>query len=514
MQIVSTMSPRTLRQAVCTFAALVCQFRRPLRPKQVTTPVTALQMSGSTQPQSTGTGGHEAQTECDLLTGTRIRQELFGVLSRNPPESVGNMGQNLVDWQTAERSAHLPVLGKLLKSLVRNGSLTVIDSVGRRSTFGDRRSGTSMTVRLHHSSLPLRIAIKPSLAFGEAYMNGSLTIEGGGGLRELLSLLTANMGILKDRPLLGARAWLGSKLRSWLRSNDPERSRANVTHHYDLSAMLYDLFLDKDHQYSCAYFVGDNTDLEKAQAAKKRHIAAKLLLSRGQHVLEIGSGWGGLAVELARDYGVEVTGITLSDKQLEYARATADGAGLKDRVRFELKDYRSIEGRFDRIVSVGMFEHVGAKYFGDFFATLKAALEPNGVALVSAIGRMAPPTTPDGWVDKYIFPGGYIPSLSEAIAALEPTGLWLTDIEILRIHYAETLQAWFDRFTANRVQAAALYGERFCRMWEFYLAACEMLFRNGPLMVFHMQLARKRDAAPLTRDYITDFDRSMAQDRF
>lgn len=287
------------------------------------------------------------------------------------------------------------------------------------------------------------------------------------------------------------------------------RSRANVVHHYDLSPVLYDFFLDADRQYSCAYFGSNDADLEEAQAAKKRHIAAKLLLSPGQHVLELGSGWGGLAIELARDHDVDVTGITLSDRQLEYSRARAEKVGLADRVHFQLRDYRSIENRFDRVVSVGMFEHVGARNFDDFFAALRDSLNADGVALLSAIGRMAPPTTPDAWIDKYIFPGGYIPSLSETLAAVERTGLWLTDIEILRVHYGDTLKQWFERFEAKRLEAAELYGERFCRMWEFYLAASEMLFRNGPLMVFHMQLARERDAAPLTRDYITDFDRGQ-----
>ena len=403
-------------------------------------------------------------------------------------------------------SAHLPVLGRVLGALVRGGSLSVIDSAGRRSTFGDEQGGTHVAVRLHRASLPLRIALNPSLALGEAYMDGTLTIEAGD-LRGLLALITANIAALDQRPFRFARAWLAGGLRKFARRNDPGRSRANVVHHYDLSAALYDLFLDADHQYSCAYFANSRSSLEAAQAAKKRHIAAKLLLSPGQHVLDIGSGWGGLAIELARNYGVDVTGITLSDEQLRYARLRAEEAGLSDRVRFELMDYRSIDGRFDRIVSVGMFEHVGARNFGDFFAKLSDLLEPDGIALLSAIGRMGPPSTPDAWIDKYIFPGGYIPSLSETVAAIEPTSLWLTDVEILRVHYAETLKQWFDRFEEHRAEAASLYDERFCRMWEFYLAACEMLFRNGPLMVFHIQLARSRDAVPLTRDYVTDFDR-------
>lgn len=337
-------------------------------------------------------------------------------------------------------------------------------------------------------------------------MDGTLTIEAGD-VRQLLALVTGNFTAFEQRPLHGVGSWLSRRLRTFLRSNGPLRSRRNVAHHYDLSGTLYDLFLDADQQYSCAYFVDEAATLEQAQAAKKRHIAAKLLLAPGQRVLDIGCGWGGLAIELARDYGVDVTGITLSDKQLQSARRRAERAGLGDRVRFELMDYRSIEGCFDRIVSVGMFEHVGARNYGAFFSKVRDSLAPDGIALLSAIGRMAPPTVPDPWISKYIFPGGYIPSLSETLAAIEPSHLWVTDIEILRVHYAETLKRWFDRFERHRAEAAALYDERFCRMWEFYLAACEMLFRNGPLMVFHMQLARRRDAVPLTRDYISVFDR-------
>jgi cyclopropane-fatty-acyl-phospholipid synthase len=412
----------------------------------------------------------------------------------------------LGDARRTKRTASLPLLGGLLRSLVSGGCLTIIDSAGRRSVFGNARAGPSVTVRLHEASLPARIALSPSRAFGEAYMDGTLTIEAGD-VRQLLFLVTGNFPAIEERPLHAAGSWLSRHLRTFLRSNGPLRSRRNVAHHYDLSGTLYDLFLDADQQYSCAYFVDQAATLEQAQAAKKRHIAAKLLLAPGQRVLDIGCGWGGLAIELARDYGVDVTGITLSDKQLQSARRRAERAGLGDRVRFELMDYRSIEGCFDRIVSVGMFEHVGARNYGAFFSKVRDSLAPDGIALLSAIGRMAPPAVPDPWISKYIFPGGYIPSLSETLAAIEPSHLWVTDIEILRVHYAETLKRWFDRFEDHRAEAAALYDERFCRMWEFYLAACEMLFRNGPLMVFHMQLARRRDAVPLTRDYISVFDR-------
>ena len=402
--------------------------------------------------------------------------------------------------------ARLPLLGRMLALLIRDGELTVVDSRGRRSVFGNPGGRPSVTVQLHNAGLPLRLALNPYLAFGEAYVDGTLTIESGD-LRQLLDLVTANMEALDEHWLGRARTWLASGMRAFTKSNDPRRSRRNVAHHYDLSGKLYDFFLDADHQYSCAYFSNGTTSLEGAQAAKKRHIAAKLLLKPGQRVLDIGCGWGGLALDLARDHGVEVTGITLSDKQLEAARERAAQAGLADRVHFELKDYRSVDGRFDRIVSVGMFEHVGPRNYREFFAKLGDLLAPKGVALLSSIGRMDPPTVPNAWIDKYIFPGGYIPSLSEAFAAVEPTRLWVTDVEILRVHYADTLKQWYDRFEARRAEAAALYDERFCRIWEFYLAACEMLFRNGPLMVFHMQLAATRDAVPLTRDYVTDFER-------
>jgi cyclopropane-fatty-acyl-phospholipid synthase len=411
----------------------------------------------------------------------------------------------LGDGARAGQSARLPLLGSFLSSLVAGGCLVVFDSAGRRSVFGDARSGPTVTVRLHEASLPLRIALSPSRAFGEAYMDGTLTIESGD-LRRLLSLVTGNFPAFEGRPFHQIVSWLSMHVRSLSRSNGPRRSRRNVAHHYDLSGTLYDLFLDGDHQYSCAYFVDEAATLEQAQAAKKRHIAAKLLLSPGQRVLDIGCGWGGLAIDLARDYGVDVIGITLSEKQLHSARLRAEQAGLGGRVRFELKDYRSVASSFDRVVSVGMFEHVGVQNYGEFFDKVRDVLAPDGVALLSAIGRMAPPTVPDAWISRYIFPGGYIPSLSETLAAIEPSHLWVTDIEILRVHYAETLKQWFDRFEDHRIEAAALYDERFCRMWEFYLAACEMLFRNGPLMVFHMQLAHRRDAVPLTRDYITDFD--------
>jgi cyclopropane-fatty-acyl-phospholipid synthase len=280
-----------------------------------------------------------------------------------------------------------------------------------------------------------------------------------------------------------------------------------VAHHYDLSGTLYDLFLDADRQYSCAYFTAPDQSIEQAQANKKRHIAAKLLLREGQKVLDIGSGCGGLALYLAKECGVSVTGLTLSTEQLKVARNRAEEAGLADRVHFELLDYREARGSYDRIVSVGMFEHVGVYHYPAFFQKVKELLSEDGVALLHSIGRQDGPGSTNPWIRKYIFPGGYSPAMSEVIPAIERTGLWITDIEILRLHYAETLRAWRTRFNANRERIRALYDERFCRMWEFYLAGSEIAFRHQGHLVFQMQMAKNIDTVPLTRDYITDWER-------
>ena len=400
----------------------------------------------------------------------------------------------------AEASASsFPSIWGMLHKMCRVGHLAVIDKSGRTRDFGDNRTGPSVTVRLHDRMLPLRLAMSPSLALGEAYMDGTLTIERGS-LADLLHLVTQSLATLDTHPVERVRAWLG---RSFRQRNHSRRARANVAHHYDLSEALYDLFLDNDRQYSCAYFAHGGETLEAAQEAKKRHLAAKLLLRPGHRVLDIGSGWGGLAVGLAQTEDVAVTGITLSAEQLKLARGRAVAAGLSHRVQFELRDFREEKSRYDRIVSVGMFEHVGPSDYSTFFETMARALKPDGVALVHSIGRIGPPGTSDPWLTKYIFPGGYVPSLSEVLAAVERAGLWVTDIEVLRLHYAETLRHWHDRFQQRREDAKAIYDERFCRMWEFYLVACEMLFRNGPLMVFQIQLAHRRDAVPLTRDYMS-----------
>ncbi|WP_375269291.1 class I SAM-dependent methyltransferase [Phenylobacterium sp.] len=404
-----------------------------------------------------------------------------------------------------ERAAY-ELLVKLLRRAVRLGSLALIDPWGERHVVGTG-DAPFVTVRLTEPGEAARLLASPSLRAGEAYMDGSLVIEEGS-LRDFLLIGVAAAGELANE----ARAVkeIAAPLTKLRRHNPIARARANVAHHYDLSEEFYRLFLDDDLQYSCAYFQSGDESLEAAQAKKKRHIAAKLRLQPGAKVLDVGSGWGGMALELARSCGARVDGLTLSQEQLAVAQARAGAEGLQDRVRFHLRDYREEAGVYDRIVSVGMFEHVGVPHYGEFFDMVRERLAPDGVALIHAIGRKDPPSDSDPWIDKYIFPGGYCPSLSEVFAAIEKSGLWVTDMEVLRLHYAETLSRWYERFQAGRDTAARLYDERFCRMWEFYLAACEAGFRVGSLMVFQIQLARDVAALPLTRDYMVDNERRLA----
>jgi cyclopropane-fatty-acyl-phospholipid synthase len=393
-----------------------------------------------------------------------------------------------------------------LNKIVAEGELTLIDANGRRHVHGGG-NGPSCTVRLHDKSLHRKLVTNPWLYLGEAYMDGTLTIEEGT-LDDCLGIVCRNASTAGNLPLYRMMKWLGYRTR-WLQQNNPiGRARDNVAHHYDLTDTLYDLFLDSDRQYSCAYFMTPGDSLETAQENKKRHLAAKLLLKPGQKVLDIGSGWGGLAMYLAKTADVEVTGVTLSVEQHRYAEARAAEAGLSDRVRFKLEDYRLQTDRYDRIVSVGMFEHVGAKHYREFFAKTRDLLTDDGVAVLHSIGRMDPPGTTSAWIRKYIFPGGYTPAMSETLAALELEDLYVTDIEVLRLHYAETLRHWYSRFQANRDKVEAIYDERFCRMWEFYLKACEMSFRYWDQMVFQIQFGRHQDAVPLVRDYITDWERA------
>ena len=399
------------------------------------------------------------------------------------------------------------MLGALLTQVISQGTLRVIWPNGRLRTFG---AGTPRaTIRLHGYWTPTALALYPELICGEAYMDGRLTMEEGD-IADVLHIVLASTATLQPPALVRAARLIRRWLRPFRQFNPISRARRNVAHHYDLSGELYDLFLDGDRQYSCAYFRSPNVGLEMAQAAKKRHIAAKLKLERpGLKVLDIGSGWGGLALELARVAGAEVLGITLSTEQLALARSRAKTAGMAEHCRFELQDYRSVSGPFDRIVSVGMFEHVGVNHYDAFFAKVKELLTDDGVALLHTIGRCDGPGATNPWITKYIFPGGYAPALSEIMAATERSGLIATDVEILRLHYADTLKAWRARFRKNWSKAAALYDERFCRMWEFYLAASEMTFRHDFQVVFQIQLAKRLDVLPLTRDYMLESERTM-----
>ena len=399
------------------------------------------------------------------------------------------------------------MLGVVLSSLVEHGSLTVVWPSGKTSVYG--AGAPRATIKIHGQWTPWAIGLRPELVFGEAYMDGRMTVEEGT-IADVLEILVSNMGMRRLPWIMRAGRVFRRAFRWLAQFNPAPRARRNVAHHYDLSGALYDLFLDADRQYSCAYFNEPNMTLEAAQAAKKRHIAAKLKLDRpGLTVLDIGSGWGGLGLELARDWKANVLGVTLSTEQLALSNARAAAAGLGETCRFEFKDYRDVQGPFDRIVSVGMFEHVGVNHFDTFFNKLHDLLAPDGVALLHTIGRVDGPGATNRWITKYIFPGGYVPALSEMMSAIERSGLYVTDVEILRLHYAETLKEWRARFRKNRGKAAALYDERFCRMWEFYLAAAEMTFRYDRQAVFQIQLTRRIETLPMSRDYMLDAERAM-----
>jgi cyclopropane-fatty-acyl-phospholipid synthase len=401
------------------------------------------------------------------------------------------------------------LLGRFLKHFVTSGSLGIIDADDKFHRFGPPASADQpdIIVKLRDKSLYWKLALYPEFHLGEAYMDGTLEVRHGG-VAELLELCGRNLAALRHGRHGALMRGLIRLAQHITQPNSRRRALKNVAHHYDLSRELYDSFLDQDLQYSCAYFTSPSLTLDQAQTAKKKHLAAKLLLERNQRVLDIGCGWGGLAIELARNHDVQVDATTLSKEQLSFARAMADASGMGDRVRFLAKDYRELDGVFDRIVSVGMFEHVGVPYYPMFFAKIAQLLAPQGVALVHTIGATDGPGLGNPWIRKYIFPGGYIPALSEILPAIERAGLVVTDIEILRTHYADTLRRWRERFLANWDNLRRYYDDRFRRMWEFYLAASEMSFRHGGLVVFQIQLAKDQTAVPVTRDYIYEFERA------
>jgi cyclopropane-fatty-acyl-phospholipid synthase len=406
------------------------------------------------------------------------------------------------------------LLTRLLSRIIRIGRLELIDAAGARHIFAGA-PGPAVTVRLHDRVLHRKLLRNPRLYIPEAYMDGTLTIEDGG-IYGLIELLVRNDELmLADNALWRFTAWMQRLTRRLHQYNPVPRARQNVAHHYDLSDQLYELFLDRDRQYSCAYFLRPDDDIDTAQLNKRRHIAAKLLLRPGVKVLDIGCGWGGLALYLASECGADVTGLTLSEEQLKVAQRRAAQAGLAERVRFHLRDYREETGSYDRIVSVGMFEHVGVNQYPTFFAQVNRLLKPDGVALLHSIGRMDGPGATNPWLRKYIFPGGYSPAISEVVPIVERERLWITDIEVLRLHYAETLKAWRRRFLAHRDEVLALYDERFCRMWETYLAGCEVAFRWAGHLVMQIQMAKAVDTVPITRDYMFDWERAhrAADDR-
>jgi cyclopropane-fatty-acyl-phospholipid synthase len=401
------------------------------------------------------------------------------------------------------------LLDALLRKLIRKGALIVVDATGRRYVYGDRVEGASpVAIRFTDGATPRRAAFNPALELGEAYMDGRLLIEQGD-IRAFLDLVGLNTHWDDDDAvrLRLWRPWRRSRL--WETWNWKRKARRNVAHHYDLSSRLYALFLDEDLQYSCGYFPTLPAGLEEAQAAKKAHIAAKLDLRPGQRVLDIGCGWGGLAFYLHQLADVDVLGITLSQEQLAGARERAAATGVGDRVTFELLDYRDVRGTFDRIVSVGMFEHVGPPNYRSFFERCRALLSADGVMLLHTIGRADEPAPTDRWLARYIFPGGYVPALSQIAPAIEDARLWISDLEILRLHYAYTLSHWYERVVSSRDAIIALYDERFFRMWQFYLAGAIVAFRHDAHLNFQIQLSRRRETLPLVRDYMVEAEKTF-----
>jgi len=398
------------------------------------------------------------------------------------------------------------LLQVLLNAFIRRGTFKLTTSRGKTFTFGDG-TGAPVSVRLTTRAAELGIVFDPELKFGEAYMDGTLVVEQG----TIADLLAIVLGQGIEAPNWARPQWLLRYVaRRTAQFNPRRRARRNVAHHYDLDGRLYSLFLDADRQYSCAYFETLDSSLDDAQLAKKRHIAAKLKLAHDQSVLDIGCGWGGLGLYLAELCGASVTGVTLSQEQHAAANERAAEKGLSRRARFLLQDYRDVRDHFDRIVSVGMFEHVGVGHYEAFFQKCAELLSNDGVMVLHSIGRSEGPNVTNPWIAKYIFPGGYIPALSEVLPAIERAGLLVTDIEILRLHYAETLKAWRERFLAHREDVERIYEPRFVRMWEFYLAASEMSFREQNMMVMQIQLTKRQGVIPITRDYIAYEERRLA----
>lgn len=394
------------------------------------------------------------------------------------------------------------LLSNLLTRFVRNGTMTVIDADGQSHQFG--RTGTNagphVALRLHDRTLHTKLALNPELYAGEAYMDGTLTFEPGSDVGALMLLFSLNRSSLASQPSQQVLRRLWRSARRWHQANPIAKSSANARHHYDVPTEIYRRFLDDGLNYSCAYFVSPETDtLEQAQIEKLRRITEKLRIQPGMKVAEIGSGWGSLAIHIAKATGAHVTAINLSPEQIKVSRQRVAQAGVSDLVEIREMDYRTLTGPYDRIVSVGMMEHVGLHHFDQYFSTIRTLLTDDGYALVHCIGRMLPPSATGPFIRKHIFPGAYVPSLSEVFAATERCALWVADMEVLRLHYHYTIQHWRRRFAANRAEIATIADERFCRMWEYYLAAVDVGFQNGSNMVFQLLLSRSIGAVPIVR---------------
>lgn len=402
------------------------------------------------------------------------------------------------------------MIKSLLKFMIREGSLAVEDAAGKVIVVGDG-SEPACRIKIHQRSLEWKLILNPPVKMAEAYMDGTFTIEQGD-IGAFTEVVARNYTHLENHWMVRLAFRLQRQARWFKQYNPIGKAQKNVAHHYDLSGRLYDLFLDRDRQYSCAYFEEAHDDLERAQHDKKRHIAAKLLLDKPDlEVLDIGSGWGGMGLYLASVASARVTGVTLSQEQHKLSRERAEKAGLAERCDFRLQDYRTLTESFDRIVSVGMFEHVGKKNYEEFFSKLRDLMREDGICLLHTIARFNEPGPINPFIRKYIFPGADLPTLSEMLPVIEEQGLLVTDIEVLRLHYAETLRIWRERFNKNRAAIAELYDERFCRMWELYLVGCEMGFRHQGLMVVQVQLTRKQQSVPLTRDYMFEWERAQAE---
>ncbi|HEX4801444.1 MAG TPA: cyclopropane-fatty-acyl-phospholipid synthase family protein [Sphingomicrobium sp.] len=399
----------------------------------------------------------------------------------------------------------MSLIGKLIDKLLEKGRITLITPGKAPRTYG-KGGGKHLTVRFTDRKVAFDILMNPRLGLGEAYMDGRVIIEDGTILDLLEMIVGANRWeVMGEGRKALSKGKASRTIKRFLSPNNLKRARKNVAHHYDLKDELYELFLDDDKQYSCAYWTDPNNSLEQAQSDKKAHIAAKLALEPGQRVLDIGCGWGGMALYLHQVAGVDVLGVTLSEHQLKIARERAAAAGVSDHVKFELRDYRLLEEKFDRIVSVGMFEHVGAKHYDEFFAKCRDLLKPDGVMLLHTIGKLGErSSSPDPFTDKWIFPGYHLPALSEMTASSEKVRLIASDVENLRLHYALTLRHWLDRANKARAQIEAMYDERFFRMWEFYLAGGIVMFENGAACNYQVQYIRERTALPITRDYMLD----------